>query len=341
MNKEIRKLFSLRQRKNLEEGSIKVSLERKFRRALLKNLESFVEDYTLVPYGESRSTWDDVSEHLERCTGEPPQAFVEGAKGQKLRESTVPDAILLGLPQQVFDIIEAFLDLLSGENLVKCREVINKSFENHNLPWRVIENSIILIDSNYFAEEVQAKALHLLGINGYEGAQKEFQAAVEKLNSGESRDAIQYAYASLESTLKALTGKNSGTLIELFRDLTEKVEIPAWYGKYIKSIEEICGAFSADANQPGVRHGAGLKEKELERPTAKLAVNISGSLILYLVEAFLKASEETNVAGEILSNNSNPVIPILSNGEIDTDDISAVNEEMRSFEDSSNGGEIL
>ncbi len=209
------------------------------------------------------------------------------------------DFILRGVPRFILDSCELFYDLLV--NCKKERDVkfadpthfqykINIVFEDANLPWRLLEGRILKADSKWLEAEVHAKAVELTRITGFEGALEEFLEARSNLTAGDYKGAIHTANLALESTIKGITNIKQAKPGTLYRKLVESNLIPDYHQGFLKAFEEhILRSVPMARNfEKGVGHGQGSEISRPPRSLAELAVNLTGVMIVFLLNRYLE-----------------------------------------------------
>ena len=82
---------------------------------------------------------------------------------------------------------------------------MNRIFVESQLHWRLSDDVIFQVESEYMAE-VLACASQLLVTAGFEGAKEEFQEARSFFDSQNYKGAIHHSNLALESTMKAILG---------------------------------------------------------------------------------------------------------------------------------------
>ena len=146
-------------------------------------------------------------------------------KKGELVPSSLGGVIESGYPSMVINVIEAFCERIDEQ--VKCEKELNSLFEIHNSPWRVVNATVVLIDSDYLHNEVIAKTQNLLRENSVPGALEEMTKASSYLTEGNTKDAVVYAHKSVESVMKTcLETKKHLTFGKLLEKLIKSEFIP-------------------------------------------------------------------------------------------------------------------
>ena len=199
-------------------------------------------------------------------------------------DASFREVILNGYPSEVLDAIEAWFDSKPSLTM-ECEKEINDVLFIHNSAWRFINGNAVLIESEYHQREIHAKVVELLQVNEAYGALEEFQEAVNDLASFETKDAVINAHKSVESTMKVVLGAESEKLRfgQLIRQLIDSDVIPEYYEDFFKNFEQLLLAMGKERNLPGRGHGQGSQATEVNKTLAEFAVNLAGSINLFLL----------------------------------------------------------
>ncbi len=209
------------------------------------------------------------------------QAFDEN---NKRSDASFRDFILNSYPSEVLDAIEAWFDS-NPSTAMDCEREINDVLYIHNSSWRLINGNAVLIESEYHQREIHAKAVELLKVNKAYGALEEFQEAINDLTASETKNAVVNAHKSVESTMKVVIGKGSEKLRfgQLLRQLIDSDVIPEYYEEFFKNFEQLVLGVGKERNLPGRGHGQGSQATEVHKSLAEFAVNLAGSINLFLL----------------------------------------------------------
>ncbi len=205
-------------------------------------------------------------------------------------ESDLEGVIKSSYPNEVLDMVEAFLLVLPQEERLKCEHVINQTLQEYKQPWRVFNGQFTHMDSRYLAEEVLANARALLEARGFEGPLDEFDHAINAYSSGDLRGAITNAYSALESTIKSLLNVQREKPGRLLRTLIDSGLIPEYYQGFLQSVEQIIAAVMNERNEPGRGHGQGVMVTHLDASLAEFCLHLTGTLIVFLIKRYQEKS---------------------------------------------------
>jgi hypothetical protein len=228
---------------------------------------SLAEEALKTFYGcESLYAFDDSNEHVPAHFGR---------------------VVVKGYPSEVLDAIEAWFDQ-KPRQADECESELNDLFSMNQSPWRFVNGEAILVDSAYLYQEVQAKTVRLLKEGHAFGALEEFQSAIQDLQAGEPKDAIVKAHKSVESVMKVAvqTGEHL-TFGQLLSQLISSGIVPEYYEEFLKHFEKVALGAVKERNLPARGHGQGATVVEVPRSLAEFAVNLAGSINLFIIQCWL------------------------------------------------------
>jgi hypothetical protein len=195
-------------------------------------------------------------------------------------------------PSEVVDAIEAWFDQ-SPRQADDCQRELNDLLEMNQSPWRFVNGEAFLVDSEYLHQEVQHRTLYLLRKGSAFGALEEFHAAVSDLQTGEAKDAVIKAHKSVESVMKTTLGINDHvTFGGLLAKLIDSGLVPEYYKEFLTHFEKLALGAVKERNRPGTGHGQGASPTEVPRSLAEFAVNLAGSINLFIVQRWIEFREK-------------------------------------------------
>lgn len=237
-------------------------------------------------FGEENYTFAKTEYTLKTFYGE--EKLLAYDKEQKLAPSDLDNFITNGFPARVFDLIEAWCDNVDESKAIKCEQELNTIFEIQDSPWRLVNKSIIRVDSEYLHSEVIAKTQALLRENAASGALEEFSEAVSCLTGGRTKDAVINAHKSVESVMKICLGvKGPKRFGELLRLIIESNIIPEYYKEFMTHFEKLALAAVKERNLPARAHGQGAESTEVAKPLAEFAVHLAGAVNLFMIQRWI------------------------------------------------------
>jgi len=290
-------LFSLRHQRGLRSGSIKPSFSRNLRRSLYRNLLTYCtpvyDDYDgeLAGHEELNRAEDAVLKE----TGKPELTYP--TDGGQSTSGTFAQIVEYGYPSDAMDLIEACLGELGDERRPTAEANLNDALQAHGNQWRLAGGRFVLVDSQYFQEEVHRPALDLLESAGFEGPLREFAEARSALLDGRNRDAVVAANNALESVIKALLHLGRERPGRLIRRLIESGLVPHYHEGFLDSLDKILYSVLAVRSQPGAAHGSGGEVQEIPRECAEFVINLVGALIVLLLRQDADSTSVTPDAG--------------------------------------------
>jgi hypothetical protein len=193
-----------------------------------------------------------------------------------------------GYPSEVLDAIEAWFDQ-HPEREDACERELNDCFNMNGSPWRIVNGEAFLIDSEYLHVEVRARTLRLLRQGRAFGALEEFQAAVQDLQAGDTKDSVVKAHKSVESVMKtALATTDHLTFGALLARLIDSGLVPEYYKEFFIHFEKLALGAVKERNRPGTGHGQGQASTEVPRSLAEFAVNLAATINLFIIQRWME-----------------------------------------------------
>lgn len=286
-------LFSKRhERVLLVEKTLKVTLPSRLRMRLWQVLGDY--NFAMQVMRDPSESWHtdtdvltEVERSLLRAYGKQNlEAF--DFKEDRRKRTDFKGFLLGAYPSQVLDAIELVYDELWDDYPSSFQQAVNQVMMEEKSGWLLCDGYFFQIDSSFLESHVISQTHELLKQSGFEGALEEFQQARNDLVSKDAKGAIQNACKAFESTLKAIEGRTDGNAKILIEGL------PA-VGFY-KGLPDDFGPALGSAvlmSLPFVRnklggHGQGAAVVEVPESVATLAVNLSASLINFLVTRHLE-----------------------------------------------------
>jgi len=277
--------FSIRHKRALNDRKINISIPITTRQKIIYRMRRYNSFYG---WNDENSIFDDdLKQHLLESYGTKE---LKGYKEDSLEVVyNLDDFILTSWPPQVFDAIEIYDSLMSTpENIANFRKDINIIFKSENMPYRILDNQVIILDSKYLESEVLNKAYELLTNNNFEKACRDFLNARQNFTAGDYSGTIVECNNSLESTLKKALNIDKGEQGQLKKQLMKSGLIPDYFQGFCDSFESLLQA-SFTISNTSARHGKkdlpDVKNK-VDRPIASFILHLTGSLILFIMERY-------------------------------------------------------
>ena len=279
--------FSRTHREAIDKKNIPLSFPYKLRFSIVRILKGY-SDYS--EYEQENTTFLFAEETLKTFYGQP-HLMTYNADSKRV-PGNFEEVILNGFPGHVLDCIEAWFDRNPG-GAKECEEELNDLFMVNDSPWRIVNGTALLVDSEFLHTAVRAKSLKLLKDSGSMGALEEYQAAIKDLQSGEVKDAIIKAHKSVESVMKTVLGVSEHiTFGALLTRLIKSGIIPEYYDEFLKHFEKLMLGSVKERNLPGRGHGQGTEATVIPRSLAEFAVNLAGTVNLFILQQWIDTKKE-------------------------------------------------
>ncbi|WP_157492366.1 DUF7014 domain-containing protein [Geothrix fermentans] len=196
-------------------------------------------------------------------------------------------------PSKVLDAIEFFFTQLPEERMLNFQNEINLAFEVESSPWRLSGGQFFQVDSTFIELNLIAKSYELLKAEGFDGALNEFNEARNNLSSGDTKGAIVNACKSFESVLKTILSSTEGNASTLIRNYSKNVISPISIANFDAAFgESVLMSVAFLRNRLG-GHGQGETIQDVPKRYANLAINLTASLNLFLIESYILATKDS------------------------------------------------
>jgi len=281
----MRYYFTKRHAEALKEKRLKLYLPQRLRVAIRRVLNQYSrwEGYD----SEENITFYKTAETLRTFYGE--EQLVAYDNEGKLVPTDIDGLINSGFPGRVFDLIEAWCDHSEASKARDCEKELNSLFEIYNSPWRIVNATIFLVDSEYLHSEVLAKTQYLLKEHSAFGALEEFQQAVSYLMSGQTKEAIINAHKSVESVMKTcLETDEHFTFGKLLEEIIRSGIIPSYYDEFLMNFEKLALGAVKERNLPARGHGQGAEPTQVPKSLAEFAVHLAGAINLFILRRWIE-----------------------------------------------------
>jgi len=207
----------------------------------------------------------------------------------KLVPTDLDGLINSGFPARIFDLIEAWSDHAETSKAFECEKELNSLFEINNSPWRIINGTIILVDSEYLHNEVVAKTQYLLKEQSVSGALEEFTEAVSCLMDGRTKETIINAHKSVESVMKTCLGTDEHlTFGGLLGKIIKSGIVPSYYEEFLIHFEKLALGAVKERNLPARGHGQGSESLQVPKSLAEFALHLAGTINLFMLRRWIE-----------------------------------------------------
>ncbi len=178
---------------------------------------------------------------------------------------------------------------LDADSYRKVVEQINDLFAEYGLGYQVQETEVLRVDTPALTENAVKPALTLLADPAFAQVEEEFRKAMESHRGNQPGEAIAWANAAFESTMKVVLRErkvpfNDG---DTAKPLIAKVVaipslIPSHLTNYANNLTEVFQALPTARNKAPPAHGAGTNPPKVTRDDASFAVNLAATFIVFL-----------------------------------------------------------
>lgn len=196
------------------------------------------------------------------------------------------DLEVLDYIDAVFQISASIIEQNSGADPVeephRLGSEINKIFEEEGVGYRRTDDRLVRFDAEITHTQAVVPAIAALADERFGAAGAEFDEAVGDFARGAYRDALTNANAALESVLKVLTGKTSGTAGDLIREARRQGLLPKPLGASVENLEKLMHAIPAIRGQEGSSHGLGDRTGLADERLARLVVTMTAAVVVFL-----------------------------------------------------------
>ncbi len=264
----------------------------------------------LGPRSTRRDTWGDIEEThgyhwvaVEHIVARN-RGTMSIAPGESPAEKVI-NAVLYGEDALVLDVLEVAFSRLEDSKKYwdgmrggyadrihpsEAIKELNSRFAQWKVGYRFEKSQLLRIDSELMHEEVTKPVLRLLGQKGFAGPENEFLIAHDHFRKGEYRQAVTFALASFESTMKAILDQrgwpypNTASAKNLIEICFEKGLIPEYLTSHFSSLRN-----TLESGLPSLRnregpHGGGAEVKTVPPHIAGYALHLAATNIIFLME---------------------------------------------------------
>jgi hypothetical protein len=168
---------------------------------------------------------------------------------------------------------------------------LNQRFKEHGVGFQFESGELLRVDSQFMHSEAVKPALAVLRGKHYKGASEEFLKAHEHYRHGRHKECLVESLKAFESTMKAICQKRkwpyqpSDSAKALIDICLSKGLIPSYLQSQFSSLRGLL-----ESGVPTVRnklggHGQGSQPTTVPEHTARYALNLTATNILFLTES--------------------------------------------------------
>lgn len=250
----------------------------------------------------------DVFEYLNQVLCQEYGVFkLSGRFSETAYEGQVINQILVSLQiEKVLDAIELvfkYIDTKVRENFNsysnsanpqlnpdQAIQELNQRFRENGFGYSFVEGQVIRIDSTYLHSEVVIPTLSLLMSKKFSSANEEYLLAHGHYKAGRNKECLAECLKSFESVLKIICNENNweyfqtDTAKKLIQICFNNNLVPSFMQTQYNSLQSLL-----ESGVPTVRnklggHGQGTITQKADDEITRLALNLTGANIIYLVE---------------------------------------------------------
>jgi Domain of unknown function (DUF7014)/AbiJ N-terminal domain 4 len=168
---------------------------------------------------------------------------------------------------------------------------LNERLREHGIGFQYVSGEVIRVDSEFLHQETIKPALRILSQSHMAGAQEEFLRAHEHYRKGRTKEALNEALKSLESTLKAILDRRgwehppNATCKNLLDKCFAEDLIPAFWQSHMSAIRSLLeGGVPTARNKLG-GHGQGVQPTEVPDYIVSYVLHMTAAAIVFLANA--------------------------------------------------------
>jgi len=286
-------LFSRRHKEAIEEKKLSISLSKKIRQKIIFCMKNYSRQHEF--HFRCSIFPGKLKQELMENYGETSlKAYVDDTYQEAY---SIEQFILGAKPEYVLDTIEVYGTLIAPDQRANYYKDCNLIFKSEDSPFRILEGSVIKLDSDFLESEILNKAYELLRNNHFERACRYFLNARYNLTAGDYSGTISEANNAIESTLKSVLKKEKGEQGNLKKWLMKSGIIPDYFQGFCEHFEGLLQAAFTIANESS-RHGKkGMPDKknEVDYPVASFFLHLTGALIIFIMERYQESLQEDEV----------------------------------------------
>ena len=203
----------------------------------------------------------------------------------------VLDVVELSL-QFIDDVLRDDIEEHEYRKLVPDEAIndLNTRFKEHAIGYSFESGQIIRVDSTYTHAEIVKPTLQLLSNPLFTGANEEYLKAHEHYRRGRNKECLTDCLKAFESTLKTIfTNKGwvfspNDTSSALITHAINNQLVPSYLQTQLTSLKSLLVSGIPTLRNRLGGHGQGAIPTTVDDETARYALNLTGSNIIYLIE---------------------------------------------------------
>ena len=177
------------------------------------------------------------------------------------------------------------------EYINEIQDLINLRFKESSMGYRMINGQIIRQDSETTFKEIIEPTINLTYNRLFKNVNIGFVDAIKEYQSGDNKDCIVKLLKAFESTLKIICDEKGWEYTEtdrcsiLINICFDNDLVPQEMKSEFTSLNSLLQSGIPPVRNNFAGHGEGGEERVVEDYLARYAINITGSCILFVIEA--------------------------------------------------------
>jgi hypothetical protein len=167
---------------------------------------------------------------------------------------------------------------------------LNTRFKENGVGYSYESGELIRIDSTYIHSEVVKPTLNLINNINFKGVDEEYRSAHEHYRHGRNKECLADCLKAFESTMKVIC-KHKGwthdikdTSKQLIKICFDNGLLPTYLQTQLTSLRVLLESGVPTIRNRQAGHGQGGIPQKVDDETARYALNLCGSNVLYLIE---------------------------------------------------------
>ena len=201
------------------------------------------------------------------------------------------DLMELSIRYKIKDMSGNYFDEDINRYIVKIQKLINQRFKESSVGYEMINGQIIRKDSEITFTEIIRPTINLTYNELFENVNIDFVNAIKEYQTGDNKDCIVKLLRAFESTLKIICDENGWEYNEtercskLINICFDNDLVPQEMKSEFTSLNSLLQSAIPPVRNNYAGHGEGGEERVVEDYLARYAINVTGSCILFVIEA--------------------------------------------------------
>ena len=201
------------------------------------------------------------------------------------------DLMELSIRYKIKDMSGNYFDEDINRYIVKIQKLINQRFKESSVGYEMINGQIIRKDSEITFTEIIRPTINLTYNELFENVNVDFVNAIKEYQTGDNKDCLVKLLRAFESTLKIICDENGWEYNEtercskLINICFDNDLVPQEMKSEFTSLNSLLQSAIPPVRNNYAGHGEGGEERVVEDYLARYAINVTGSCILFVIEA--------------------------------------------------------